>query len=519
MHAKAIEIINSEPDAAKKDLEKALGILNNKLLPKDKDNKRLILKKAFILERLAYFLRRENKPDKGLQYLQTSLDLKRKAGETYTLAYTHSQIAWMWMYQFEYEKTKANLDSAYILSKKYKNLKEEIRTLSRYGITYLNLKDYNKAEEHYLEAVRLADSINDPILIPANNANYADFLKRRGRYEESVPYLERAIDLHSKNNNQIGLESSYFLLGYVYRKSGKPYKSIESYKKAVEMSKELKSKALIHTRYKALSYAYLDIKDYKNAFLSMREYTIKKDTAINEKNYKKMADISAQYQYEKRKAIDSVQFTKEKREVELIAYSESAKKRLYFLLLVIAIIAAGGIGFLMRRMYLGKTQVALERLEKEKAQKELLDQKVIAKEEEIKRLVADNTMRLNFKQDLLEQLNKELSERKPEDLKASLSSLTKELKSQIGTEGKLSSLQNKIDEVNQGFDAKLIKLYPELTKTEREVCSLLRLNLSIKEIMTIRNASQDAVKSVRYRIRKKIGLSAKEELEQFIQSL
>jgi DNA-binding CsgD family transcriptional regulator len=189
------------------------------------------------------------------------------------------------------------------------------------------------------------------------------------------------------------------------------------------------------------------------------------------------------------------------------------------LLFILALLSAGIIWFLVRKIYKERALIISEKLEKEEIQKELLGQKVKTKEGEIKSLIADNSMRSSFKEELLQQLKSKLANDDLSSLKQSLDSLIKDVQSQINTEGKLSLLQSKIDEVNEGFETKLRALYPELTKTEREICNLLRLNLSIKEMMTIRGASLDAIKSVRYRIRKKIGLSPKEELEQFIQNL
>ncbi len=519
LYLKAIEIVNANPIESRKIFEEALITIDKNLSASNSESSFFLLKKAFILERLAYFLRRENKYGVAFEYLQESLELKRKVGETYTLGYTYSQIAWLWIYQSEFEKTKINLDSAYALSKRYGNIKEAIRSLSRYGTLYLNLKEYVKAEDHHLQAVKLADSINNPKAIATTNANYADFLRRQKRYEENIPYLKRSMIMHEKNDNQIGLESGYYALGLTYRNLKKPYEAIKAFKQSIEMSKKQKNEAIIHMRYLGLSKTYKDIQDYENAYLSYQKFARLREKGKNEINYRKMADLESEYKYEQQLAIDSLRFAQEKREVALLTKAETSKKWLYLALLLIAVVAALIIGFLVRRNYQNKARILTEKIEKERAQKELLDQQVIIKEEEIRRLVADNTMRLNFKQELLDQLTKEISEKKPEDLKISLSSLTKELKSQINTEGKLSSLQHKIDQVNQGFDNKLIKLYPSLTKTEREVCSLLRLNLSIKEIMTIRNASQDAIKSIRYRIRKKMRLSSGEELEQFIQNI
>jgi len=64
-----------------------------------------------------------------------------------------------------------------------------------------------------------------------------------------------------------------------------------------------------------------------------------------------------------------------------------------------------------------------------------------------------------------------------------------------------------------------MKKYPSLTKSEREVCGLLRVNLSIKEVASIRNSTIDSIKSIRYRLRKKFNLDKNVELQNFIQSL
>ena len=158
-------------------------------------------------------------------------------------------------------------------------------------------------------------------------------------------------------------------------------------------------------------------------------------------------------------------------------------------------------------------------LEKEKLKKELLDEKVRVSERELKWLIADNQMRLSYLQDFYNQLKLDDDINDLKDFKSFLKNLRLKLSQQINTQEKLSGLQNKIKDANKGFEATLIKDYPELTKSEREVCFLLRINLSIKEMAAIRNSSIDSVKSIRYRLRKKFGLSKDVELESFIKLL
>ncbi|GAA4276685.1 tetratricopeptide repeat protein [Aquimarina mytili] len=512
LYAKALEIKDSDIVEAKKNFESALEIIDKKFSNKNE----FLLKKASILEQLAYFLRRENKFGPALKNLQESLKLKRRIGETYTLGYTYSQTAWLWLYQSEFKKTKINLDSAYTLSKKYNNINETIRTISRYGILYENINENTQAEEHHLKAIKLADSVNETKLIASANSYYAFFLRRQKRYKENIPYLQRSIEMHQKANNQIGLESGYFALGVTYRVLGMPKKAIELYNKAIAMSKAQKNEAVLHSRYMGLSNSYADLQDYKKAYEYHMEYHKWWVKVRNEKNYQKMADLESQYKYEQQRSVDSLQFAQEKREVELVAKAEASKRKLYFVLLLVTAIGAVSIGYLVRRNYLQRSKLARTTYENEKR---ILDQEINAKEEDIKRLIADNSMRLAFKEDLLDKIKSEVIGGKPEDIKKSLNSLTTQLRLQIETESKLSGLQEKIDSVNQNFDTMLQTSYPELTKGEREVCALLRLNLSIKEIMTIRNVSSDSVKSMRRRIRKKMEIPSEIELEKFIQDL
>ena len=52
-----------------------------------------------------------------------------------------------------------------------------------------------------------------------------------------------------------------------------------------------------------------------------------------------------------------------------------------------------------------------------------------------------------------------------------------------------------------------------------EICNLIRMNLSMKEIANIRNTSVGAIRTSRYRIRKKMNIPKGKELEMVIQNI
>jgi DNA-binding CsgD family transcriptional regulator len=74
-------------------------------------------------------------------------------------------------------------------------------------------------------------------------------------------------------------------------------------------------------------------------------------------------------------------------------------------------------------------------------------------------------------------------------------------------------------EVHQKFYHELNRKYPDLTPAEKKLATLLRLNLSTKDIAAITYLSPDSIKVARSRLRKKLGLAPEEDIVGFLERL
>ena len=74
----------------------------------------------------------------------------------------------------------------------------------------------------------------------------------------------------------------------------------------------------------------------------------------------------------------------------------------------------------------------------------------------------------------------------------------------------------KFEAKNANFFTKLMDLYPELTNTDLRLCACLKLNMDTKEIASLMNATVRSIENRRYRLRKKMGLSAEQNLNEFL---
>lgn len=80
-------------------------------------------------------------------------------------------------------------------------------------------------------------------------------------------------------------------------------------------------------------------------------------------------------------------------------------------------------------------------------------------------------------------------------------------------------LRSNIDEFNNRFLETLKTKFPGLTNSEIQLCGMLRLRMSNKEIAAIRGSSYESVRVSRYRLRKKLNLSSDENISDFLSQL
>ena len=75
-----------------------------------------------------------------------------------------------------------------------------------------------------------------------------------------------------------------------------------------------------------------------------------------------------------------------------------------------------------------------------------------------------------------------------------------------------------IEEKNKEFIEKLTKEHPNLTQGEKYLATMLRVNLSTKEISMISGNSPKTINMNRYRLRKALNLPTEKDLVEYLQN-
>ncbi|MCF8304605.1 MAG: hypothetical protein K9I94_15125 [Bacteroidales bacterium] len=124
--------------------------------------------------------------------------------------------------------------------------------------------------------------------------------------------------------------------------------------------------------------------------------------------------------------------------------------------------------------------------------------------------LANYTMSLVHKNDVLTNIKAEIKKQKtelgPRFPNYYYRNMIRLIDRNISSEHEWKTFEGYFDQIHQGFFKRLMDEYPELTQSDLQLCAFLRMNLSTKEIAPLLNISIRGVEARRYRLRKRMGL-------------
>lgn len=139
------------------------------------------------------------------------------------------------------------------------------------------------------------------------------------------------------------------------------------------------------------------------------------------------------------------------------------------------------------------------------------------KQRDLEAFVLNNQVKKEISREMVTEL--EALQKSDKNLKIELKKFISQHKQKFGLSEKLDVFEQESDKVNADFFNRLTKQYPSLTKTERELCSLIKLNLSNKEMAILLKTTADAIYASRTRVRKKLHVPEGVDLDVFIRKI
>ncbi len=176
-----------------------------------------------------------------------------------------------------------------------------------------------------------------------------------------------------------------------------------------------------------------------------------------------------------------------------------------------------------------KEQEALFEIERQKKEKEVIKLQKDQLETELKHKtseLADSTMNLIRKNDMLQALDNDLNalsesvrrEEAKQMITRKIHDIHLNIQSNIKEDENWEKFEENFNLVYDNYMKKLCERFPQLKIFDRKLCAYLRMGLSSKEMASLLNTSVRSIETARYRLRKKLELDHELNLTEFIQS-
>ncbi len=399
------------------------------------------------------------------------------------------------------------------------------------GILYDEMGMHDSAFSCFIHSIRILAprDAHDSFLLASINDNIGLNYYGRNKYDSGVKYFLKNIDYYSTVKNNEGKFKSYLGTANCMLALHNYQGALSNIDKARECMEQNPSdinagRYLDFLKCKLNYYSAVGnlkmVSTQQNAIIHFKDSLILDQNKISEKLLQGLTEAEVM------KANRGIQIYNLQLQRNKTSLNESEKNTRMSLLLALIVSLSGGIIITLLALYfrnrnrmqlneiklreqkeqLTQSELKTQRLEQEKVERELS-----FKKDDLRNLGTYLTELKDMQDTVAEKLH-EIKNQKLEQQKGSITSLLQELNTKIHSRERLQIISESIEQVNAEFHKKLIYKYPELTKSELELCGYLKLNISNKEICVLKGISQEAVKKGRYRLRKKLGLSPDEDI-------
>ena len=472
-----------------------------------------------ILNCLGNIYHGEEKYDSAIVFQLKALDYFTEKEEVTNTAIGLGNIATTFLLLKQYDKALEYLNKAKQINDSLKNMVSIVENLNNLGIIYREKQDYDSAIICYNEAIKLSKALNNKTDEIIATFNLGNVYSRTMNYQDAKSCFDQVYNWSIENKHKMGQIRSLVGLGANESENGSKTKAIDYYKKALKLSKDnniVQSQKLIILNLGSLLFqkAKIDTINYFN------EYYYLTDSIAAEELEKKVLELETKYQTQKKEA-----------EIKLLQQSHMLERNQRILWLLISCTLAILIVFTVilfrwkQQIYKQRNQLAaiennLKQLEIEQVKK---DNRIAANKLEKRKLeVKVMNQELIFNSLAKAKLTNVWSEMNEQLIvfgdKFKKKNDSNEYKKLL-RDAKRAYSYNPLDEFedlftksNPGFYNKLVKEYKTLSPRELQICALISLNMQTKDISLITGISTRSLETIRHRIRKKMKLSAEQNL-------
>ena len=367
------------------------------------------------------------------------------------------------------------------------------------------LGEINDALEQMDLALAYCEKRNNPDELITIYTGYGNILSGESKYEEALDYHRKAWGVAVDANNSAFMATAAVNMTIQFLEL-EHYDSAAVYaNKGLLLSEEIDNPVYLMDFYEMNADISHNLGKDDEAYAYMRQYLEAYQEIVNAENNANIEIIEAKHQLKlKDQKISLLKIDEQLSNLKIYALVGCV----FFLLLLTVLIYRNQKRKRKQEQQLeeAKTKLVQSELNQTNLKKQQLLSELDYKNSELQKL-AQSIVQTN---DLLDDLKKELKSgggTKPNRLMQLIN---------VGMHSNKDELERKVDDINSLFYKNIKDKYPDLSENDLRLLSLIRANMTSKEIAVLLSINPKSVDMARYRLRKKMELEKETNLMDFL---
>ncbi|NTW34180.1 MAG: tetratricopeptide repeat protein [Bacteroidetes bacterium] len=501
----------------------------------------------------------------AILYAQKGLILSEKIGFIKGIAICYNNIGSVYYNLDSYQKAFESYQKALKIYEFLRLTKGISSCYINIGMIHSTQRNYSQALKYYLKSLEICEKLDDKNCMACCYNNIGNIYESQGSLSNALEYFRKSLKMSELTNNKFGESTNYNNIGIILSEQANYTEALEYYKKSLKINKELNNEMRISGCYanisdlclilknypQALEYGYkalalakklgaLDLKqtayfnlstihdslgNIKEALKYYMLYSKTNDSIINKESQKKIAEMEVKYETEKKEKEIGNQKTKitlleQGKKIE--RYRRNGLIALVFIISLLSILIFFNFKKRMKlnnQLFENQKLLAEAELKNEKLNSIQLHKELEYKNNELMTFALFITQKNEILENIKNQINEVSKKLNNNDNVQLINQVSSEVSYYISLEKDKEEFQAHINNIYRSFFMKLDEKFPDLSENERRISSLLRINLSSKDIGVLMNISTKSVEMNRYRLRKKLNLQPEENLSEFLNKI
>ncbi|MBK6265941.1 tetratricopeptide repeat protein [Marivirga sp. S37H4] len=499
------------------------------------------------------------------KYYRKAIELAERNNFQKRLTESFNNLGLVFYSRHLYDSALQYFHTTLLLKKKLNQTKSIASTLSNIGSVTGRMGLHEEALRYHKESLVWDVKNNNEKGKARNYTNISNEFDKLEQYDSAVIYLKKALAIFKEMDNKVEAARVQYNLGHNYFKNlNLPELAIKYYRSSIENFKEVDFYNEMHQVYLSLAEVYLvlDLNDkaglyldsamfidsqvnsvesryryhlirsnylqakgeYSNALIEYKQFVNMRDSMNFHQQQARIQELEMSYENERKE--------KERQLIHKSEKIDDLSHQLYWsviisilLLLLISVIyylfrmkKERNLRATQQELHHSQQHLMQEKYKNLQLEKEKLDKDLESRKQEL----VNQALILIEKNNLFEELRTDFKKltRKVDHplLKTELDKLIQDYMYKINVQGR-NNLEEQATPYLTDFYHKLEQQVCGLTESEKRLASLLRSELTSKEVAIMLGIEPKSVDMRRYRLRKKLGISSEDSLTEFFKSL